>query len=173
MNFAPGSARFHIAQNALKIDDVGCDRLHFSERLVDIFESFADESERFRDAFFQRGLQFFVHDTAHFVQLFCVFFPQDSNGIFHRASNGFEGLSLFRSGMRERFADEGKLAREGSRERLGLKSGGFGELFPVFPQSDAGRGAFCGKGFCDAFQRILGVALKAFPFIVLKILLEN
>lgn len=164
LDFAPSAAGFHIAQDALEIDDVGRDRLHFAEGFMDVFETLADEPERFGDALFQSRLELFVHDSAHFIQFFGVFFTQGTDGIFHRNADAVERAGLFRAGLGEGFADERKLPGQRPGKGLGLNRRRFCDFFAILPQGFAGIALFAGKGFGDAVQ---GFAVCAFKFALL------
>ena len=68
MNFAPRAARRHIAENALQIADAGREILHFAQALVHLFQTFADQPERFAQPRFERGLEFFIDGLPHLFE---------------------------------------------------------------------------------------------------------
>ncbi len=134
LNFAPGAARLHVGQNALEVGNAVRDRLHFAERAAHVLEAFADDAERFAEAFFQRALQFFFDDPAHFVELLRVFladsferkaqrFAAFVGGFSLGVAERVEGFAAAALGLGERLRERG----EAGMQRLVQAAGTLGE----------------------------------------------
>jgi hypothetical protein len=73
--------------------------LHFAEAAVDLFKALANEAERFAEAGFERGLEFFVDGRAHFLEATGTVYLQGRQTGIQRFPNAIEVGALGVSGF--------------------------------------------------------------------------
>ena len=78
MHFAPTATRFHIRQDLLQSAYVAGELLHRAQPLMHLFESVADELERFAQPSFSNVPCNFSSTVARIFSICCVFSSRNS-----------------------------------------------------------------------------------------------